>query len=88
MHVWAARHAGHAQHGRHGSHGMGQQSEVGWQVELGCLTCTISRRTHGQVDLHYGLGRPATATPLAEASKCTAPAGGGSELKLFSVNKY
>ena len=88
MQVWAARHAGHAQHGSHGSHGMGQQGEVGWQVERGDGTCTTSWRTHVQVDLHHREGHPATATPLAEASKCTAPAGGGSELKLFSVDKY
>ena len=98
MHVWAARHAGHAQHGRHGSHGMGQQSEVGWQVELGCRTCTSSRRTHGEVVLHHRETHPATATPRSEAFQCTRvhgsgracglKLGGGSELKLFSVNKY
>ena len=67
MQVWAARHAGHAQHGRHGSHGMGQQSEVGWQVELGCRTCTSSSRTHGKVVLHRRQTYPATVTPRSEA---------------------
>ena len=64
MQVWAARHAGHAQHG---SHGMGQQSEVGWQVELGCRTCTSSSRTHGKVVLHRRQTYPATVIPPSEA---------------------
>ena len=86
--VWAARHARHAQHGRHGSHGMGQQGQHGWQVGRGDGTCAVSSRTHGKVVLQHRQTYPATVTPRSEALQCMAPAGGGSELKLFSVNKY
>ena len=45
MHVWAARHAGLGQHEHDVSHGMGQEGEVGWQVERGDGTCTLSSRS-------------------------------------------
>ena len=90
MHVWAARHAGLGQHEHDVSHGMGQEGEVGWQVERGDRTCATSRGDPGKDQRHPQPGVQ-RKQPLERRRSSRGfrrlDAGGGSQLTLFFVDK-
>ena len=92
--VCAAMHARLAQHRRHGSHGMGQQ--VKWAGRWGWASrpAGSAAQAPARTSCTIAEARPPT-TPLcrgvpvdAPPAQCGLMRGGGSQLTLFSVNKY